>query len=133
MNYRYVYRGKHVHAMSKNAHLNGRWIEGYLASEDYIHLPELEGEFLIAPDTICQCTAEKDKHQNLIYENDIVRETCCDCIGVIKFGESEKGYGWYIQWISPKAKYFRSDFLYWIRKGNLSVYGNTIDNPELVM
>ena len=32
------YRGKHIHAISANEHLNGTWVYGYLAGENYIHV-----------------------------------------------------------------------------------------------
>lgn len=73
MNDRYLYRAKHVHVLQGIEHLEGRWIEGYLSDENHINSPKLEGEFLIDPSTICQCTGLKDKNGKLIWENDVVR------------------------------------------------------------
>ena len=68
-----LYRGKHIHALPGNEHLDGRWIEGYLSDKDYINSAELEGEFLVDPETVCQCTGVPDRNRKLIFERDIVR------------------------------------------------------------
>ena len=70
MNDRYLYRAKHIHALSENEHLNGLWIVGYLSGEH--HISNRDGEYLIDPSTICQCTGLKDKNGKLIWENDVV-------------------------------------------------------------
>lgn len=70
---KHYFRGKHVHAMEGNEHLDGRWIIGYLCNNDYINSPELEGEFLVDPETICACTGLSDKNDVLIFDHDIVK------------------------------------------------------------
>ena len=67
-----LFKAKHIHTMPTNKHLEGRWIEGYLCSENYIYSPELEGEFLIDKNTICQYTGLLDNNKNKIFENDVV-------------------------------------------------------------
>ena len=67
-----LFRGKHIHALPPNEHLDGRWIYGYLSDENYINSPELEGEFLVDPETVCQYTGLTDKTGRKIFENDII-------------------------------------------------------------
>lgn len=71
MENRYLYRAKHIHALSENEHLNGLWIVGYLSGEH--HISNKDGDYLIDTSTICQCTGLRDKNGKLIWENDIVR------------------------------------------------------------
>lgn len=40
-----LFRAKHIHKLPENKHLDGKWVEGYLADKAYINSPELEGEF----------------------------------------------------------------------------------------
>ena len=32
-----LFRGKHIHAMDSNDHLNGTWVHGYLSDKNYIY------------------------------------------------------------------------------------------------
>lgn len=57
-----LFRGKHIHAMDINEHLNGRWVHGYLSDKNYINDKSLEGEFLVDENTICQYTGLTDKN-----------------------------------------------------------------------
>lgn len=70
MNREILFRAKHVHAFSKNEHLDGEWVEGYLCDENYINTGEAER--LIDSNTICQYI-RKDRDGKRIWENDIVR------------------------------------------------------------
>lgn len=119
-----LFRGKHIHAIPGNEHLNGRWVKGYLSDKNYIHDEHLEGEFLIDENTVCQYTGLTDKNGNRIWENDIVQIGWYK--GIVGY---EDGY-FVIKW--NNVKFLRKDLGYWIKIVNLEVIGNIYDNPELL-
>ena len=128
-----LFRGKHIHAMDSNEHLNGTWVHGYLSDKDYIYDKSLEGEFLVDENTICQYTGLTDKNGKKIFEGDIVRygEIC----GEVKFGLHESNWqigkynqGFFVTF--PKAYLLRNELGYWGNK--IVVVGNVFDNPELL-
>ena len=82
MNREILFRGKHIHAMDSNEHLNGAWVYGYLSDENYIYDKSLEGEFLVDENTICQYTELTNELGEEFWENDIVQ--CGHYYGVIK-------------------------------------------------
>lgn len=53
MNREIKFRGKHIHVLSQNEHLDGTWVYGYLCDKNHINSPELEGEFLVDKETVC--------------------------------------------------------------------------------
>lgn len=121
------YRGMHVHVLPQNEHLNGRWIYGYLADEDYINSPELEGEFFIDKDTVGQYIGVKDKNRKEIYEGDIVRTNSSRLCKVVWFS-SPQYQGWDLEPIEsknpvPKATKFWE---------GLEVIGNVYENADLL-
>ena len=132
MNREILFRAKHIHISPKNEHLDGEWVEGYLSDKNYINSPELEGEFLIDANTICQYTGLTDETGEKIYEGDIVA---------------------YIDTYSTESSYFESDCVgevvwddeevcfhvtgrlsaeSWEILQECSVIGNIFDNPELL-
>lgn len=123
-----LFKAKHIHVFLSNEHLNNRWIEGYLSDENYIHSPELEGEFLIDPETVCQYTDSIDIGRKKIFEHDIVEEK--GTIGIVKFGKYGNGFhlGYFIDWIN--CPHLRNELSYW--EGKVRVIGNIFDNPELL-
>lgn len=142
MNREILFRGKHIHAIPGNEHLNGRWVKGYLSDKNYIHDEHLEGEFLIDEDTICQYTGLTDKNGKKIFEGDILRgfqyPFCYD-------GE----YNYYAEIIFENCSFMTythknpSSCVRGISDGNTDlmegwlsedweVIGNIYDNPELL-
>lgn len=128
MNDRYLFRAKHVHTLPGNKHLDGTWVYGYLSGENYIYSPDLEGEYLIDPSTICQCTSLEDKNGKLIWENDI-------CIINGSGIDDEDGY-FVLEWEKSTAR-FAFDGCCCVDFDNVygyecEVVGNIFDNPELL-
>ena len=39
-----LFRGKHIHVILPNKHLDGTWVYGYLSGEDYINTELGKGE-----------------------------------------------------------------------------------------
>lgn len=129
-----LFRGKHIHAMDSNDHLNGTWVHGYLSDKNYINDKSLEGEFLVDEDTICQYTGLTDKNGKKIFEGDVVKDSA-GVWGEVKFGLYAAGFsipdtnqGFYIEF--PEKSLYREELGYWRNK--IVVVGNVFDNPELL-
>ncbi len=125
-----LFRGKHIHTLSPNEPLDGTWIEGYLADETDIHSPELEGEFLVDPKTVCQYTGLTDKNGRKIFEWDIVRRTDLHnvkepSIGFIEYDAENTAF--LIHWTDVS-----NDSATFPWKDKIEVIGNMFDNPELI-
>lgn len=134
MNREILFRGKHIHAMDSNEHLNGTWVHGYLSDKDYIYDKSLEGEFLVDEDTICQYTGLTDKNGKKIFEGDVVKDSAGVC-GEVKFGLYAAGFsipdtnqGFYIEF--PEESLYRKELGYWENK--VVVIGNIYDSPKLL-
>lgn len=127
MSRKILFRGKHIHAMDSNEHLNGTWVHGYLSDENYIYDKSLEGEFLVDENTICQYTGLTDKNGKKIFEGDIVEYG--EIYGDVKFGlYSSINQGFYVEF--PEDTLYREELGYWSNK--IIVIGNIFDNPELL-
>ena len=124
MNREILFRGKHIHAMDSNEHLNGTWVYGYLSDENYIYGKSLEGEFLVDENTICQYTGLTDKNGKKIFENDIVQAGWYN--GTVEY---EDGC-FVIKW--NNIKFLRKDLGYWANLDGFQTIGNIYDNPELL-
>lgn len=138
-----LFRGKHMHVCQENKHLDGTWVEGYLADEN--HINDGKYEFLIDPETICQYTGLIDKNGNLIWENDIVKFEDCGEEGYeYKEGfdfenkarvEFTEGRWSLTDFVSDNSAvidemYNHAEFMnLW---GVCEVVGNVFDNPELL-
>ncbi len=129
-----LFKGKHIHAMDSNEHLNGTWVHGYLSDKNYIYDKSLEGEFLVDEDTICQYTGLTDKNGKKIFEGDVVKDSAGVC-GEVKFGLYAAGFripdtnqGFYIEF--PEESLYRKELGYWENK--VAVIGNIYDSPKLL-
>lgn len=146
---------------------NGEWIQGYYYKQTQFYGDESERYYIITstealdydqaleyfevdPNTICSCTAHYDRHNNLIFENDIVgfgRENSyrtkdliwyCKEMGMLTpvplDGIEFNGYDY---WNSKYPKIDYSTFCLMAQDpygdfSDIKVIGNIIDNPELL-
>ena len=119
-----LFRGKHMHVCPENKHLDGTWVEGYLADEN--HINDGKCEFLIDPETVGQYTGFTDKNGQKIFEGDIVKgRRDYELYEIVYDGEEEGGWSLGIQ----------HEPVYSIGGANSKQYkiiGNIFDNPELL-
>lgn len=108
---RYLFRGKRAG--------NGEWVI-------WDAITGIPHDLYIQVKTICQCTGLKDKHGNLIWENDIV--SYCDCTKedyVISW-EQNKACFEYQQYSCSMMNFDE------LSSCEVEVVGNVFDNPELL-
>lgn len=123
-----LFRGKHMHVCPENKHLDGTWVEGYLADEN--HINDGKYEFLIDPETICQYTGLTDKNGKKIWENDILEGHLDD-----KFPEDvtrEKVIWHESGWKTEEPGCDNKEYLDKFDTENFEIVGNVYDNPELL-
>ena len=123
-----LFRGKHMHVCPENKHLDGTWVEGYLADEN--HINDGKCEFLIDPETICQYTGLIDKNGKKIWENDILEGHLDD-----KFPEDvtrEKVIWHESGWKTEEPGCDNKEYLDKFDTENFEIVGNVYDNPELL-
>ena len=136
-----LFRGKHMHVCPENKHLDGTWVEGYLADEN--HINDGKCEFLIDPETICQYTGLTDKNGKKIWEGDIIsyQRDNDDCPFPNKDTKKRLGKVFYQGFRSTFAigmgrngsRSINDDLWKYVQNGNrVEVIGNVFDNPELL-
>lgn len=138
MNIRAQYRGKHVHALPANKHLDGTWVYGFLESEDYIAVTYKNGDMaekLIDKSTVGMCCGKKDKTGTDIFEGDILEND--------KGQRFEVRYGTYIMYCPVDNCMMENVGFYTVAEGiyedmplgpteeYAKVIGNIHDNPDL--
>lgn len=86
---------------------------------------------------IMQYTGLKDKNDQELYEDDIVKSNVCNFI--IRFGEYSNNnddknthLGFYLEQVGNEVPGIRCDFLFWLNECNLIKIGNIHENPELL-
>lgn len=127
-----LFRAKHIHAIPELKHFGGRWVYGYLSDENHINSPELEGEFLVDPKTICQYTGLTDKNGlQKIFDGDIVSAPFMGYSGkteirkgVIEFVKGTFSVNW------NDSEEYGKNFAGYVN--DIEVIGNIFDNPELL-
>lgn len=119
------------------------WVKGYITKgkwysdekEVYAILPvdlyflprcEISEWIEIDPKTLCQYTGLKDKNDNRIWENDIVKHERSDTIGTVKWYQ-EDYVGWCVDDVCIDEQQFTDEM--W---NECEVIGNIFDNPELL-
>lgn len=128
MNREFLFKGKHIHALPQNKHLNGKWIEGYLSDKNHINSPELGGKFLVDESTVCQYTGLTDKNGRR-YEGDIFQASDGDYIQRYVITWNEDSLEWSAECIGDTDGTLPlSEF----RISEIEIIGNIFDNPELL-
>lgn len=143
---RYLFHAKRID--------NGEWVEGHLITDEtddskcfigYVIGTDEDGiphdldVMQVDPSTICRCTGV-DKNDELIWENDIVKDLFSDTAAPIRYGSYQSCFdstkvehvGFYVDWSGKYNKNYRKDLGYWIHMVDAEVIGNTFDNPELL-
>ena len=90
-------------------------------------------------DTIGRFAGFSDYFNTPAFEGDIIFVEP-DLYGVIRFGrhaphissDAQTGYGFYIEWLGPKADSYRTDIGYWMGADRAVIKGDVFDTPEYV-
>lgn len=133
-----LFRGKHIHALPQNEHLDGTWVYGYLCDENYINTVDEDvyggkftSEMLIYPETVCQYTGLTDKNGRKIFEYDIVSAPFTGYAGnkeerkgIVEFVNGAFSVNW------NDSEEYGKNFVGYVN--DIEVIGNIFDNPELI-
>lgn len=117
-----LFRGKHVHVLPGNKHLDGTWVYGYYLGNGYI-LTE-DGEMLVDNSTVGQYIGIKDKNHNKIYIDDIVTINDDDEYFLVEYDIDSARY------LLRNKKHFASFENLWGHE--CKIVGNIYDNPRLL-
>lgn len=115
---------------------NGEWVEGYpvIYPSGKVEIfkecgepPDILLRCNIDPETICQYTGLKDKNDNRIWENDIVKieNSMDEGIGNVEFYDGM----WYVDGEPSNSLY---DIIEYDDDAGVEIIGNIFDNPELL-
>ena len=129
MNREILFRAKHIHTIPGNEHLNGTWVHGFLSDKNHIYDKNLEGEFLVDENTICQYTGEKDKNGKKIFEGDILEAHLDDSFpeDVTRVRVTWENMKWCLVQKGMIPDPFETG-----EGKSWEVIGNIFDNPELI-
>lgn len=135
-----LFRGKRID--------NGEWEEGYLIVPEFAPERTFIGYLFaeddhdidvveVDPETIGQYTGLKDRHNNKIFEDDIMflDSELQQTHGIVEFGKHStrnskvKEVGFFVHWSN---RLLRTDIGYWASRKLCQVVGNIYDNPELL-
>lgn len=116
---------------------NGEWVEGYpvIYPSGKVEIfkecgepPDILLRCNIDPETICQYTGLKDKNDNRIWENDIVKieNSMDEGIGNVEFYDGM----WYVDGEPSNSLY---DIIEYDDDAGVEIIGNIFDNPELII
>lgn len=136
--YNYLYKAKSLTDICK-----GQWVQGsYIYEPEYrdtkspnIFTHKIQPLYShayahpIDPNTICRCTGKKDKHDKLIWENDIVKiiYNGKEYIYIVVWDVSELGF----KATNGKENY-ENHFQYLTCCEEIEIIGNVFDNPKLL-
>ena len=132
------YRGKHIHVLQENGHLDGTWVIGFLEAENYIAESNENGlvvEKLVDRDTVGLCSGKKDKSGKDIFQGDILENTAG-----LRF---EVRYGEFVMYCPVDDCMMENVGFYTVAEGYYedmplgpteeyaTIIGNIHDNPDL--
>lgn len=140
---RYLFKAKRID--------NGEWVQGALLDgeshcligQEIKFSPYTEHEckivgYEVDRNTICQCTGEKDRNGNLIWENDILHNgnyfvvkwnAPCARFDVVLNNSHNIPMG---KWEPMICDWKTNDFKEYRKAVDYEVIGNIVDNPELL-